>query len=284
MGYNLLPVSTSLWKYTCVVLARAFGEFTWGRDTAIGCGLSVATIALQVHWGLISVTDWKQHTEQWIGSVVLPFVAVLVIHIAWRLVTAPWRLHQDQEQKHADEVFLLSRKLETCKTELQNETDKIQQPDVALVWDWTDEVKAHNQLFGRTEKDIIVHNRSNEYVYRVQIDPVRLMSALEFDLIPCIAPSEKHIAVGRWMSAAHREMTSSSRTDYGYYFASNEQAARETGWYVRKPHDRGIGDGWFKIPMTVRYRCRNTEWITEFEFIYDMGSESFFTRGKGKRL
>ena len=89
MGYNLLPVSTSLWKYTCVVLARAFGEFTWGRDTAIGCGLSVATIALQVHWGLISVTDWKQHTEQWIGSVVLPFVAVLIIHIAWRLVTAP---------------------------------------------------------------------------------------------------------------------------------------------------------------------------------------------------
>lgn len=278
------PMATDFWSYTRLVRAHAFHEFAWGRDTLIAGVLALVTTGLQAHWRLIPLVDWNEHKWQWIGSVALPFLVVLGIHIIWRLAIAPWRVHQDQEQKHSDETFLLHRQSETCKRELQNERDKTQQPDIALGWDWSDEVKAHNQLMGRTEKDIIVHNRSNQYVYRVQINPIRLMGSLEFDFIPCIAPGEKHVAVGRWMSAAYSEMTSSSRTDYAYYFAANESAAKEKGYYVKKPHDRGIGDSWFKIPMDVRYTSGNTDWITEFEFTYDIGNESFFTRRTGRRV
>src|SRR5258708_7622940 len=46
------------------------------------------------------------------------------------------------------------------------------QPDVALVWDWTDEERPYQSLMGRTEKHILIHNRSERHIYNIQIEPI----------------------------------------------------------------------------------------------------------------
>jgi len=62
-------------------------------------------------------------------------------------------------------------------------------PDVALVWDWPDEVKRNGGVLGMArEKDILIHNRSDQYVYNVQVESVKLHQELSFDLINEIAP------------------------------------------------------------------------------------------------
>ncbi len=205
----------------------------------------------------------------------LPIIAALAINIAWRLVTAPWRVHQDQEQQRQR----LITEMQNLKDQLRKENERSVQPDVALVWDWTDEEKPHQQLMGRTEKHILIQNRSNDHIYNVQIETINLPCELRFDLINDIAPQAKEKALGRW------DGRSSLMTNYIYFFSrpENEQGALEKGWVYKKEHNRGMSDSFLRIPMAITYEASNTKWRCEFDFIYDPGDESMFLKKGPKR-
>jgi hypothetical protein len=88
---------TTFLQYTGMALRRAFREFEIGRDMGIGASIAVLNLGLQVWWRLIPLKDWEEHKWQWVISAVGPFIVVLGGHSLWRLISAPWRVHQDQE-------------------------------------------------------------------------------------------------------------------------------------------------------------------------------------------
>lgn len=90
---------TTFFEYVGMALRRAFREFEIGRDMGIGASIAVLTLGLQVWWRLIPLKDWEEHKWQWVISVAGPFVIVLGGHALWRLISAPWRIHQDQERE-----------------------------------------------------------------------------------------------------------------------------------------------------------------------------------------
>jgi hypothetical protein len=154
----------------------------------------------------------------------------------------------------------------------------IQQPDVALKWEFPKDVRKINNLMGRTEKDIIIHNRSNEYVYNVRISTIELGAHMVFDLITELAPDKEHVAVARW------DGKSTQQTQYIYFFSHVEEEARQKGLLQNKPDNTGLRSEWYKIPVAVHYEARNVKWEVQLEFTYDPTQESFFTRIRGKRV
>jgi|SRR5581483_1774965 len=156
-------------------------------------------------------------------------------------------LHEDLRQmKNAWGVT--EQTLYEVKTELATERDHINQPDVALVWEWPEEQRMMRALYRDTEKDIIVHNRSNEFVYNVKIETVDLRKCLIFDPISSIGPNIQHKAVARW-----ENNKSSTQTNYYYFFVGAEKEADGKGWKIIKMHNREMNDYFFQIPMAVIY-------------------------------
>lgn len=166
------------------------------------------------------------------------------------------------------------------KLALEAERDRQQQPDVALVWDWSEDERKAKDLLGLTEKSILVHNRSGQYVYNVQIGSIRLHQTLTFDEMNAIAPGEQRIAVGRWNGR------SGQQTNYIYFFngEDNEKIAGERGWIHKKLHNRGLSDSFLRVPMALTYESNGTAWRCEFEFDYEAGAESSFRRTSARRV
>lgn len=191
-------------------------------------------------------------------------------------------LKRDFERK----LRLAERKLRLVQVELEQQILELpkaapgtppprsKQPDVALMWEFSEDQRKTKNLLGYTEKSIIVHNRSNQYIYNVNIAPVRLAQTLSFDAINEIAPNAEHIAVGRW------DGRSSAATNYLYFFDNdeNKKAASALGWVHKKLHDRGINDAFLKIPMTLTFDSDGITWGYDFDFNYDPGEESHFVR------
>jgi hypothetical protein len=148
------------------------------------------------------------------------------------------------------------------------------QPDVALVWEFSEDERKIKNALGHTEKSIIVHNRSNQYIYNVNIGPIRLSQTLSFETINEIAPATEHVALGRW------DGRSSAVTNYLYFFDNDENKAMASGlgWVHKKLHDRGVTDAFLKVPMTLTFDSGGTTWGCEFEFNYDPGEESCFVK------
>jgi hypothetical protein len=147
-------------------------------------------------------------------------------------------------------------------------------PDVALVWDWTEDQKKLRGLSG-TEKTILVQNRSpQEWIYNVQIHPIELGQKLEFERINEIAPGKVHETLGRWANS------SSLTTDIAEFFIEpiNEQEAQRKGWKYKKTHNRGMSPYFLRIPMRVTYTSKNKEWEHRTTFVFDIGRESHFER------
>ena len=138
--------------------------------------------------------------------------------------------------------------------------------------------KRLQDMVQRTEKHILVQNRSNEYIYNVQVSPISLGTGLAFDPIAEIPPDGQQLAVGRW------DGRSRNTTNYIYFFGPTEMEAKEKRLYVKKLHDRGLSSEWFKIPMTVKYEAHGFKWESSFEFTYDPGDESYFEKSSGRRL
>src|SRR5438045_3391486 len=83
----------------------------------------------------------------------------------FRVMSAPFLLYRDHHT-------FASERHEALRGELSLERDKAEQPDVALVWEWLESERLVNAMANRTEKPILVENRSDKHVYNVQIEPV----------------------------------------------------------------------------------------------------------------
>jgi hypothetical protein len=149
-----------------------------------------------------------------------------------------------------------------------------EQPDIALVWDWTEDQKRMRGL-SETEKTILVHNRSpHEWIYKVQVDPIVLAQKLEFDGINEIAPGKLHETLGRWNNS-----NSLTRNIAEFFSAPiNEQEAQRKGWHYTKTHNRGMSPYFLKIPVRVTYKAKNKEWEHKTTFVFDIGLDTFFER------
>ena len=110
---------TSFRDHTKLLIRIAFRDLKWGRDMALGGLISVAGIALQAWWNLISRDDWKLHKWQWMGTAILPVIVILAIHIAWRVLSSPWRLYQGQEAEHEKEIKAANETIAKLCTEIR---------------------------------------------------------------------------------------------------------------------------------------------------------------------
>jgi hypothetical protein len=245
----------------------------------IGLLLSVLILIAQLYWGVVGTTG--MHGREL--SIFAPYAVLMICVVIYHAVRTPWLISNEhleaiQDEKSSKEKIEteLQREREASKADLKHERDLVQQPDISLEWAWTED---QAKLLSRgDEKNIVVHNRSSEYVYNVQIDPIPLFRGFVFDEITEIAPGEKRLAVARW----NGKSTQNSR--YIEFFMCAEAEAASKGWYQPKPNNRGLASQWFKIPMSIRYRSKNASWLCELEFTYDVGSESFFTRLGGRRV
>jgi hypothetical protein len=115
------------------------------------------------------------------------------------------------------QLAITKEQLEASEKKLAEERDRADQPDVTLVLDWTEDQKQTHSLMGRTEKNIFVHNRSAQFVYNVQIEPIKLSQEMTFDLINEIPSADKHLVLARWNGK------SSLTTEYVYFFWQSTQ-------------------------------------------------------------
>jgi hypothetical protein len=263
-------------------LPRSFWGFYWSLATwAISEGYGVLDAFLTfVAVGLFIVTLLnkgiaKQLESNWNGLSRWYSVIPLACLFGYRMMRANYA--------HFEDVV---KTVDSLNEDIATERSKTLQPELGLVWGWPERYRNNMQQFERgSERFILVHNRSTDYMHNIQVQPIVLESRVEFDLIPEIAPSMTAEAVGRWDSRNNPgQKNSSFTTNFVYFFADNEAKGTELGWYQRKPHNRGLADVWWKVPITVSYQARGTAWESTFEFTYDTGDESWFSLVSSKRI
>lgn len=151
-------------------------------------------------------------------------------------------------------------------------------PDVALVWDWSGEQKKAKELLGLTDssKVILIENRSDEWIYNVQIGDLKLDQSLAFDSINEIPPHEKVEALGRW------DGRSSTTTEYTYFFTGdgNERVAAAYGWKINKSHNRGFSTYFLRLPFRVFYEWKGKKCLCRYDLTYEQMGPTFFSRVK----
>jgi hypothetical protein len=176
------------------MVSCVFGKFEVGRDMLLGTLLAGLTLAMQVGWKLIPTSDWQAHKWQWILSFVVPYLSVLGIHIAYRAIAAPWRVHQAQEAAQSNVVAQYETEVSAAREEaakaqesLNNYLKRDDIPQIVLRWD-----RMKEQQFaglGIKRKFLHIDNRSQEDIFNVQIEDVSLNGKVgaSFKRIPLVA-------------------------------------------------------------------------------------------------
>ncbi len=96
--------SNSFWS---LVLRRVIKNFKLVRDLSVGAVLSLATLLLQYHYGLITFQDWQAHRQQWILSILVPPLALSLLDCLWRLLKAPSEVYRLRVESDGQEIQLL---------------------------------------------------------------------------------------------------------------------------------------------------------------------------------
>ena len=174
------------WPKFYTLMLREVFEHSWGWTDFIATLFGVI-IPLWVHF--------RPKMEQRLTPLTWEIPLGVFASIgAMRLLAAPFLLYRDHHIFATDTQIVL-------QNELQAEREKLLQPEVGLVWGWPERYRNNMEQFERgSERFILVHNRSTDYMHNIQVQPIVLESRVEFDLIPEIAPSKTAEAVGRWDS------------------------------------------------------------------------------------
>jgi hypothetical protein len=106
---------TTFWGHLIIVLRYAFHEFKWGRDLSISTALALAGALILMATGIVSRPEERQIL---ILSILAPFVIVFGLHIAYKLGTAPWRIHQEHERR-INELLDYKKKVEEQEVKLE---------------------------------------------------------------------------------------------------------------------------------------------------------------------
>ena len=264
------PVPRSFLSFYWTLAMRALLEAYGVVDTLL---TFLAFIFFGV--GLFSKKFGIRLEEQWKGWSRWYSIVPLVLLFGYRVARANYEHFES-----------LAGKMDDLQNELGRERERLLQPEVGLVWGWPERYRNNMEQFERgSEKFILVHNRSTDYIHNIQVQPIVMDTRVEFDFIPEIAPSKMEEAIGRWDSKTNPgQKNSSLTTNYVYFFADNEERGVKSGWYQAKPHNRGLTDVWWKVPITVAYQSRGVNWQSTFEFTYDFAEGSCFSLLSSKRL
>ena len=211
---------------------------------------------------LIGLIYWEKPIPRWITLVVS---ALCFIFAAIRI----W-----ERERKATEFY---------RESLRQEREQAQQPDVALVWDWTDEEKSALSFIGNKEKSIIVDNRSDYTISSVQLDSTPVRYPIYFDAINEIRRQTSVVAVGRW--EVGRQNQSTATDGYNHHIVMNSDDLDARGWTKQKGHNRGRSSNFIEIPMSLTFESQDRKWKYDFDFHYDPGDDdSYFIRKRGCRV
>jgi len=159
--------STSFWKYLRLVCAHVFTQFHFWRDMLIGCGAAIITFLVQLRWGLIPLQDWQGHRFKWIASYAIPFLLFLAGDVAWRLFSAPWRLHQNYEQVYQNKYSemrdvqeILRSDSADCRRQLYQALANPSGPDIVFEFAARDQLRIRN-LKGGAAHNLLIHSFTN---------------------------------------------------------------------------------------------------------------------------
>ena len=216
---------------------------------------------------VVGLIYWDKPIPRWITLLVSALCFVLAAIRIW-----------EKERKQA----------EFYKEALRQEQERAQQPDVALVWDWTDEEKGTLSFLGSKEKSILINNRSDYTISRIRVDTEALRCPIRFDEINEILPRTSRVAVGRWevpMLNGRKESQSTATDGYNHHVVVNLEDLEVKGWIKTKPHNRGMSSTFIEIPMSVTFESQNMEWRIDFDLHYDpQDDDSYFIRKRGRRV
>ena len=107
---------TSRLGYCRQLVAMAFQKFTWGRDMVIATLIAAVTAGGQLRFDLVPA-DKK---GRFVLTVLAPYVVVLLVHILWRFIWAPWKLHREREvelQQAKDALRMRDAELQETKNQ-----------------------------------------------------------------------------------------------------------------------------------------------------------------------
>jgi hypothetical protein len=96
-------------QYVGKVVRRTFYPFSWTIDLLVATTIAAVSLYLQFKMNLI--TDWAEHWKKWVLSCLVPYAAVLLLHIAYRFIQAPWRIHQELDAEDRTTQNALTTKL-----------------------------------------------------------------------------------------------------------------------------------------------------------------------------
>lgn len=199
-------------------------------------------------WQLLTGADFL--LSRWPQGKTMPIeVWVFVCGLAWLLLVAFWP-----------------------------ELDQAEQPEVGLVWDWSEDQKKLS--LSELDKGIFVDNRSDVWIHNIEIHPIKLAQELMFERITEIAPGDTHPTLARWGNKSTIGAT------YHQYFCEppNVEVAMKRKWLFTKTHNRDLSDQFLKIPMRISYEANNRVWESKWTFICDVGDESMFELVSKKRV
>jgi hypothetical protein len=162
-------------------------------------------------------------------------------------------------------------------------SDAAEQPDVALVWDWGVDEKKVSSWMGSKGKSILVDNRTDRTISRVQVDSEPLRYPIRFDEINEILPKTSRVAVGRW--DVEQQSQSTTMDGYNHHIMMNSDDLDVRGFIKPKSHNRGISSSFVEIPMSVTFDSQSARWKIEFDFHYDpTDDDSCFSRKRGYKV
>jgi hypothetical protein len=239
---------------------------------------AMLVLAAQVYFNVIGSSGIRGREI----SIFAPYAILMVCFALYHAARTPWLISNEhleaiQAEKLARQKIEaeLQRERESGEAKLQKERDLAHQPDVVLAWGWTEEQIRTRSMTSGWDKYILVDNRSDEHVYNVQIESISLLRGLAFDPIPEIGPRATCLAIARWDGG------SIPSKQYPHFFARAESEAKDKGWYSANAQGRQV----FKIPMTLKYECaKHSRWFCRFEFVHDIGENSFFLKREGGRI
>jgi hypothetical protein len=250
----------TLLEHARLSVKRAFKDFSFGWSMLIGACIAAVSLGIQVRSRLIPSADW----QKWFTSLVVPFVAPLVVYAIWRLLSAPWRVHQDQEAtfdvaKQEMEGKIRQKTIENGELtkRLQEVLDATEGPKIYLVWD----VPRPFATVGAQKKRIIVENRSDDMdAYKVKILDVSIdrnkSVTATFPEINMIARESSEFVEPKMVGKVNPHDVH----DLEMLWASTSVSEE---YYFRN----GSENPWIKIPLIVEFTdYKGIRYRSSFEF------------------
>lgn len=106
---------TNRWQYLRKVFRQTLHSSSWPRDLVIYGGLALLTLFIQIKAGL--VPDWRTHRVWWVLSYLIPYGVFILLHVGYRFVEAPWRIHQELEVGHGTALDEIATQITTATNE-----------------------------------------------------------------------------------------------------------------------------------------------------------------------